>query len=158
MKGCRRLHPFSVITYHLGLFFLSPFSLAPRAKRMGTLEREANQRVKYRREPMCHLGAHTPCHTRPAGLLAGPGRLQHSCGVVFSPWSTHTNAFQRKTVFVPTTLFEGTFWSLLPHSCGAVTRSGSCDHLWATVIAANQSSRIKRAWMEVRSQKGSRRF
>lgn len=44
MKGCGRLDPFSVITYHLGLFF-SPFSLAASPKRMGTLEGEASSEL-----------------------------------------------------------------------------------------------------------------
>lgn len=40
LKGCERLEPFSVITYHLSLFFFSPFSLAAFSERMGTLEGE----------------------------------------------------------------------------------------------------------------------
>lgn len=44
MRGCGRLDPFSVITYHLGLFF-SPFSLAASSKRMGTLEGEASSEL-----------------------------------------------------------------------------------------------------------------
>lgn len=44
MKGCGRLDPFSVITYHLGLFF-SPFSLAASSKRTGTLEGEASSEL-----------------------------------------------------------------------------------------------------------------
>lgn len=44
MKGCGRLDPFSVITYHLGLFF-SPFSLAASSKRMGTLEGVASSEL-----------------------------------------------------------------------------------------------------------------
>lgn len=44
MKGCGRLHPFSIITYHLSLFF-SPISLAPSPKRMGTLEGEASSEL-----------------------------------------------------------------------------------------------------------------
>lgn len=44
MKGCGRPDPFTVITYHLGLFFL-PFSLAACPKRMGTLEGEASSEL-----------------------------------------------------------------------------------------------------------------
>lgn len=44
MKGCGRLDPFSVITYHLGLFFL-PFSLAASSEMMGTLEGEPSSEL-----------------------------------------------------------------------------------------------------------------
>lgn len=48
VKRCGRLDPFSVITYHLGLFF-SPFSLAATSKRMGTLEGEASSELNLER-------------------------------------------------------------------------------------------------------------
>lgn len=80
MKGCRRLHPFSIITYHLSLFF-SPFSLAPSSKRMGTLEGEASSELNIDKsgcvilvlicnatqgQPVCSLGL-ADCSTH-AGL------------------------------------------------------------------------------------------
>lgn len=66
MKGCGRLDPFTVIIYHLGLFF-SPPSQAASSKKDGNIGRRGVQEVKYRQELMCHLGAQMRCHTRPAG-------------------------------------------------------------------------------------------
>lgn len=45
MKGCEEMNPFSVITYHLRLFF-SPSSLAASTERMGTLEGEVSSELK----------------------------------------------------------------------------------------------------------------
>lgn len=98
MKGCERLDPFSVITYHLSLFFLAilPGSLFWKD---GNIGRRAVQWSKYRQELMSHLGAHIQSHTRPAGRLNGLSRLQHPCRVAFFFFffqrSTPTNTFQR---------------------------------------------------------------
>lgn len=84
MKGCGRLDPFSVIAYHLSLFF-SRFS-----RQLVQMDENIGKRgvhwVKYRHELLCHPGARMRRYTRPATRLTAPYRLSHPCrGVSYTP-------------------------------------------------------------------------
>lgn len=93
MKGCGRLDPFSVITYHLGLFF-SPFSLAASSERMGTLEGEASSELNID-ESWCVILVLIRAATegQPVGWLAD---CSTHAGLHFFQCSTHTNTFLRR--------------------------------------------------------------
>lgn len=116
MKGCRRLHPFSIITYHLSLFF-SPFSLAPSSKRMGTLEGEASSELNIDKSG-CVISV----------LICSATQGQPVCSLGLADCSTHaglhfysvppTQIYLKKKVpaqmFVPSTTIRRPFWPLPP--------------------------------------------
>lgn len=117
MKGCGRMDPFSVITYHLGLFF-SLFSLAASPKWMGTLEREASSELNID-ESWCVIWV----------LLcdASQGQQVHwlawaHCGTGCDPppqCSSHTH-FQKKAARTVVCSYD-TVWRLtLPHSFAGI--------------------------------------
>lgn len=131
MKRCGRLDPFSVITYHLGLFF-SPFSLAATSKRMGTLEGEASSELNLERT-WCVILVLVCDATRGQSvgwLYAAPMR-----GYIFPVSHPHKCILKNAQMFVPTTVWR-LFSSLLLHSCCQPLCSTACSygHLWPTVI------------------------
>lgn len=154
MKGCGRLDPFSVITYHLGLFF-SPFSLAASSERMGTLEGEPSSELNIE-ESWCVILVLICKATQgqPVGWLASADCSTHA-GLHFFKCSTHTNTFRKKGASSVVCSYDAVwrpFSSLLPRSCYCSVACFS-GHLWLIVISANQSRPVQRLCMA--EQKGS---
>lgn len=143
MKGCGRLHPFSIITYHLSLFF-SPISLAPSPKRMGTLEGEASSELNLDKSQCVILV-----------LICDATQGQPVCSPALADCSTHaglhffTVVHPHKYIFFKVASSDvcsyNTIWrlfsSLPPHSCSQPLCSMACSdgHVWPIVICANQS-------------------
>lgn len=143
MKGCGRLDPFSVITYHLGLFF-SPFSLAASSKRMGTLEEEASSELNID-ESWCVILVLICSATQgqPVGWLALADCGTHA-GLRFSsvpPTQIHFFVNGAGSDVCSYNTVWKLFSSLLPNSCSQplCSMACSCGHLRPIVISANQS-------------------
>lgn len=123
MKGCGRLDPFSIITYHLGLF-----SLAASSKRMGTLEGEASSELNIDKS-WCVISVliRDATQGQPVGWLA-LADCGTQAGLRLSSVLPTLMRFLKKTVppqmFVPPTVWK-LFLSLNLHSC--------CQPLCSTV-------------------------
>lgn len=135
MRGCGRLHPFSIIIYHSGLFF-SPFPLAASSKRMGTLEGEASSELNID-ESRCVISV----------LICDATQGQPGCwGCSFTVVRPHKNVFKNKIKGTGSGVCSyNRVWGL-PSSPLSYSRSrplccraSFCGHLWPVVISDRQS-------------------